>query len=87
MISGVTASSISKLSASSTMHAEQARHHQLRRAAAPSSIMPTAVCVLLRSVPSAIWSRRKSATSSLLVTVDDVAAVVVDALLRRASRE
>ena len=54
MISGVTASSISRLSASSTMHAEQARHHQPRGRGRRSASMPTAVCVLVRRLPSGI---------------------------------
>ena len=34
---------------------------------APLIIEPMFVCVLLRRLPKAIWSRKKSATSSLLV--------------------
>jgi hypothetical protein len=67
MISGVTASSISKLSASSTITLNSPGTVSCARDW-PLAIRPMAVCVLVRSVPSAIWSRRKSATSSLLVT-------------------
>ena len=65
MISGVTASSISSESASSTI-ARNSPGTRLGRTLALSSIV-IAVDALLRASPIAIWSRRKSATSSLLV--------------------